>query len=88
MVFIELHTDVKCAVQLQVADHRALLVQVRQSIPSEFEIERGFWNWKQANWKASDEELEHIYWDRVFFEGSDREPSMACADRAVERFTN
>ena len=52
LVFADLHTDVKCTVLLQPADHNCKLTTVSLEVPSVAEVQRECRQWAKADWKG------------------------------------
>ena len=86
LVLTDLHTDVKCEVRPQLADHNCVLVTTELGVPSVVEVERECWQWHKADWSNLRKELADTNWDQVLFVGE--EPFEDLPNAAVQRFTD
>ena len=85
LVLTDMHTDVQCTVQPQLADHRMVLATVQLEVPKVVEVPRECWVWSKANWGALKDELGKTNWDNLLFLGEEAFDDLA--EEAVRRFT-
>ena len=57
-------------------------------VPKEVPVEREYWLFKKANWKALKEELAATNWNGVLFQGGTQETTEEAVDSVAENLTN